>query len=114
MKVVAAAERGSTRGSLGGYGKAKLAAFLLGFLLILSELCCLSSAVENIDNSGIAPSHWSPARKARFFHTQSSSHHARTSRTNDERIAGSGGHGTDDVFQDDKRIVHTGPNPLHN
>ncbi|XWS34490.1 hypothetical protein CRYUN_Cryun21dG0042700 [Craigia yunnanensis] len=50
----------------------------------------------------------SPPRKARFFDT--ASFHAPSISA---QFAGNEGD-PDTVYGDDKRIVHTGPNPLHN
>ena len=93
------------------YDSSKAAAFFLGLLLIFPQFC-LSSSAEN--NDDIAPSHWSPARKARFFHKVSSSFHA-ASRTNNVNLGRYHQNTSSDIiYGDDERIVHTGPNPLHN
>ncbi|KAK9935292.1 hypothetical protein M0R45_022444 [Rubus argutus] len=56
----------------------------------------------------------SPPRKARFHHRVS--FHAPLSTPSREFFAGihGGGVPADKLYGDDKRIVHTGPNPLHN
>ncbi|KAI3453134.1 hypothetical protein Pfo_009797 [Paulownia fortunei] len=88
----------------------RIASFSLGFLLILSEVCPLTSA-EKISVGG---SRWSPARKVRF--PGSASYHARASSPSQlastERNYKSSS--TDKFYEEEKRLVHTGPNPLHN
>ncbi|PIM97582.1 hypothetical protein CDL12_29948 [Handroanthus impetiginosus] len=76
---------------------ARIAVFCLGFLLIFSEICLLSSA-EKLSHGG---SRWSPARKARIYGSRP--YHARASSPS-EILS----------YEEDKRLVHTGPNPLHN
>ncbi|KAH6759564.1 hypothetical protein C2S52_022909 [Perilla frutescens var. hirtella] len=69
-----------------------IAVFYLGFLLIFSQACLPSSAAER-SGASHRP-RWSPARKARL-------HHHATARA-------------DNLYEEDKRLIHTGPNPLHN
>ena len=59
-------------------------AFSLTFLLLLL--------------SPLAAAEFSPARKMRLHH-----HHARGSTPSSQK-----------VYEEDKRLIHTGPNPLHN
>ncbi|KAI3466979.1 hypothetical protein Pfo_023642 [Paulownia fortunei] len=92
---------------------ARIAVVSLGFLLIFSGVCLLSSA-EKISYGG---SRWSPARKERFY--GSSPYHARASspsqlvsmekKNNNENSSSS-----DKLYEEENRLVHTGPNPLHN
>ncbi|KAL1556566.1 hypothetical protein AAHA92_12170 [Salvia divinorum] len=70
----------------------RIALLSLGFLLILSQVCSLPYA-ERIHASAS-----SPPRKARFFATP-------------QRLAGPP---RPDFSEEEKRLVHTGPNPLHN
>ncbi|KAL3501889.1 hypothetical protein ACH5RR_036338 [Cinchona calisaya] len=98
------AKRSRTRGR---HATAKTAAFFL-CILVFSQFCI--SSAQNNDNN--APSHWSRARKARSFHKVSSFHAASDNNEHvgrDRRETGS-----DTIFKDDVRLVHTGPNPLHN
>lgn len=87
-------------------GGARAAVLLLWIMLIFSQLGLHFCAHED----------FRPAdpRKARFFDAASNSFHAPSS-----SAEFGGGNGSDDpdtstVYGDDKRIVHTGPNPLHN
>ncbi|KAH7570968.1 hypothetical protein JRO89_XS05G0232100 [Xanthoceras sorbifolium] len=54
-----------------------------------------------------------PSRKARFFHSDESFHAPPTSAQLLEREANSN-NPDNSLYEDDKRIIHTGPNPLHN
>ncbi|KAG8366731.1 hypothetical protein BUALT_Bualt17G0109900 [Buddleja alternifolia] len=102
-----------------------IAVVSLGFLLVFTPVC-LVSATEKI-NSTAVNSRWSPARKARFF-SLASYHAARApfspsqigssstdKKKNDDKNSSSS---TDDddkeLYEEEKRLVHTGPNPLHN
>lgn len=73
--------------------------FVLLVILIFGHLCTTSSAKHV--NSG--PSSWTLSRKARGFQTVSV--HAAATLSPSELEA---------VYSDDKRLIHTGPNPLHN
>uniref|UniRef100_A0A5B7AUJ8 Putative Clavata3/esr-related 16 n=1 Tax=Davidia involucrata TaxID=16924 RepID=A0A5B7AUJ8_DAVIN len=84
--------------------RAKIAVFFFWVILIFTQLC-LSSAEHN----DIGRSSRSPARNARFFNTASS--HAASS---PPQFDGSGDNDSDTLYGEDKRLVHTGPNPLHN
>ena len=82
----------------------RFAVFAIGLVLLFSEVCLFSSAEK-------VKSRWSPARKARFIDSRSNDDHVRpvstaTLRRHDEK--------SNDLFDEDKRLVHTGPNPLHN
>ena len=93
-----------TRG--GRYSGARAAVFFLWIILIFSQLA-LHFAVHE-EGSSTDQSFRSPPRKARFFDTASL--HAPSSSA---QFAGHEGD-PDTVYGNDKRIVHTGPNPLHN
>ncbi|KZV19538.1 Clavata3/esr-related 16 [Dorcoceras hygrometricum] len=88
--------------------RARIIVFSLAFLLISTLQVCLTFAekIDNISN----PVKWSPARKSRFFKT--ASYHARTSGPSSQMA---GIHPkNDDFYDEEKRLIHTGPNPLHN
>lgn len=68
-------------------------------ILIFGQLCTTTSAKHV--NSG--PSSWTLSRKARGFRTVSVHVAATLSPSQLEA-----------VYSDDKRLIHTGPNPLHN
>ncbi|GFP83521.1 clavata3/esr (cle)-related protein 16 [Phtheirospermum japonicum] len=74
-------------------------------LLIASEVCSLSSAEKIGVSSG---SRRSTPRKVRIMDT--TSYHARPSVINSNKSS----FPTDKIYEDEKRLVHTGPNPLHN
>ncbi|XWS63935.1 hypothetical protein CRYUN_Cryun06bG0144000 [Craigia yunnanensis] len=93
-----------TRG--GRYSGARAAVFFLWIILIFSQLSLHFAVHEEVSSTG--QSFRSPPRKARFFDT--ASFHAPSSSA---QFAGNEGD-PDTVYGDDKRIVHTGPNPLHN
>lgn len=67
-------------------------------ILIFGQLCTTSARHVN---SG--PSSWTLSRKARGFRTVSV--HAAATLSPSELQA---------VYSNDKRLIHTGPNPLHN
>ncbi|KAL7132317.1 hypothetical protein ABFS83_12G065500 [Erythranthe nasuta] len=77
----------------------RIAFYSLGFLLLFSGVCLLSSAQKI---SAAAAHGWSPARKTRF-------HGHAVARANSTTSI------SDKFYdEDNKRLVHTGPNPLHN
>ncbi|XAR63644.1 hypothetical protein NMG60_11023662 [Bertholletia excelsa] len=86
------------RGSRNTVRGRSFAVFFFWVALIFTQLC-LSCAVRH----HIAPS---APRKARFFGAAANSVHPATSPT---QFAGD-----DSVYREAKRLVHTGPNPLHN
>lgn len=91
---------------------ARIVVFSLGFFLIFSEVCLLSSAKK----ISYGVSRWSPARKARFY--GSSNYHARASSpsllASTEKKNKGNSSSSDNLYEEEKRLVHTGPNPLHN
>ncbi|GAA0185009.1 hypothetical protein LIER_32297 [Lithospermum erythrorhizon] len=74
----------------------KMAILFIGYLLFSVQLCMASSSSPY--SSHIDQSRWSPPRKAMFFATKS---------REDKN-------GTSNLYEDDMRLVRTGPNPLHN
>ncbi|KAK9276723.1 hypothetical protein L1049_006259 [Liquidambar formosana] len=80
------------------------AVFFLWVILILAQLSVIF-AVR--DESGASVE--SPARKVRFFETVY--FHAPSSPA---QLVGNGDDPADTLYGEDKRIIHTGPNPLHN
>ncbi|KAG5532177.1 hypothetical protein RHGRI_026711 [Rhododendron griersonianum] len=80
------------------------------FLLLLSDQLCLSSA----EHGGMGRPRQSGRRKARSSDAASSFHSASNSAQvvvggNQVQDSGSG-----KLYQEDKRTVESGPNPLHN
>ncbi|KAF9677431.1 hypothetical protein SADUNF_Sadunf08G0107000 [Salix dunnii] len=87
------------------YSGAKAAIiFLFWILLILAQLGLFIAFGHEETGEQVK----SQPRKARFFETQ---FHASPSQDQPSDID-KGDPGT--VYEDDKRIIHTGPNPLHN
>lgn len=82
--------------------------FSLAFLLISALEVCLSSAEKSDDISSSLK--LSPARKSRFFET--APYYARTSSPSSQ-MAGIDPK-NEDLYEEEKRLIHTGPNPLHN
>uniref|UniRef100_A0A6M2E7S6 Uncharacterized protein n=1 Tax=Populus davidiana TaxID=266767 RepID=A0A6M2E7S6_9ROSI len=78
--------------------------FLFWILLILAQLGVFLVVHEETDKLVK-----SLPRKARFFETGS----LQASPNQDQPVNIDGGD-PDAVYEDDKRIIHTGPNPLHN
>ncbi|XVE85425.1 hypothetical protein DITRI_Ditri17bG0090100 [Diplodiscus trichospermus] len=93
-----------TRGSRYG-GGARAAVFFFWIILIFSQLRLHFALHEEASND---QSFRSPPRNARFFDT--SFFHAPSSSAQFDGNEGD----PHAVYGDDKRIVHTGPNPLHN
>ena len=89
----------------GRYSGARAAVFFLWIILIFSQLGLHFSVHEEASSDQFFRS---PQWKARFFDTASL--HAPSSSA---QFAGHEGD-PDTVYGNDKRIVHTGPNPLHN
>lgn len=77
----------------------RITILVLLVILIFGQLCIATSAKHV--NSG--PSSWTLSRKARGFRTVSV--HATATLSPSQLEA---------VYSDDKRLIHTGPNPLHN
>ncbi|KAL1531943.1 hypothetical protein AAHA92_32023 [Salvia divinorum] len=76
-----------SRSEVGNKRRARtVLAFSLAFLLLI------------LSQPSAAAAEWSPARKARLHHR-----HARGSTPSSQK-----------VYEEDKRLIHTGPNPLHN
>nr|GMD63353.1 CLAVATA3/ESR (CLE)-related protein 17 [Ipomoea batatas]GMD72439.1 CLAVATA3/ESR (CLE)-related protein 17 [Ipomoea batatas] len=89
-------QRTRRKGSRSG----KIAVFLVWFLMLSSSQLC-TEAHSMIQS-----------RKTRFFSSNSDpnmGHAVGASSSSSVKKNGS-----DKVYEDDKRIVHTGPNPLHN
>ncbi|EXB53963.1 hypothetical protein L484_022931 [Morus notabilis] len=98
----------SRRGK-GSHGGVKVAAtFFFWVILIFSHLS-FSSAAKVLHRNGRLYRQ-SPPRKARFVDTKTASFHAPLSPANSIN----GASDPDILYGDDKRLVHTGPNPLHN
>ncbi|GAB4840413.1 hypothetical protein Ancab_021181 [Ancistrocladus abbreviatus] len=91
----------------GGSGSARLAVLLFFFwvFLVLSNQFSLV-LVAAVEEKG----KWLPSmtRKTRLFDASNSTGAAVTPMGEFE------GNVDDDLYGDDKRIIHTGPNPLHN
>ncbi|XAR72243.1 hypothetical protein NMG60_11018815 [Bertholletia excelsa] len=86
---------------------AKFAIFFFWVILILSQL--LPSGANGQDGNG--RSSQNAPRKARFFHSDNSAHTV----TGWAWFVGSDGKDLGgSSYEEDKRSVHTGPNPLHN
>ncbi|KAG5236802.1 CLAVATA3/ESR (CLE)-related protein [Salix suchowensis] len=79
--------------------------FLFWILFILAQLGFFLAVHEETDKLVK-----SLPRKARFFETES--FHA--SPNMDQPVNNIDGGDSDSLYEDDKRIVYTGPNPLHN
>nr|GMD60140.1 CLAVATA3/ESR (CLE)-related protein 17-like [Ipomoea batatas]GMD68180.1 CLAVATA3/ESR (CLE)-related protein 17-like [Ipomoea batatas] len=90
-------QRTRRKGSRSG----KIAVFLVWFLMLSSSQLC-TEAHSMIQS-----------RKARFFSSNSDPNmgHAVGASSPSSVMKKNG---SDKVYEDDKRIVHTGPNPLHN
>ncbi|XVF02856.1 hypothetical protein REPUB_Repub04eG0210600 [Reevesia pubescens] len=87
---------------------ARAALFFLWIILIFSQLI-LHFALHEEASSTDHQSFRSPPRKVRFF-DNTASFHAPSSSSQFAENEGD----PDTIYGDDKRIVHTGPNPLHN
>ncbi|GMI87641.1 CLAVATA3/ESR-RELATED 16 [Hibiscus trionum] len=86
------------RGCRYSNGGCRAALFFFWIILILSQLGLHSAVHEN------QQSFMSPPRKARF-NSDSNAHFHGPPSSSSPQFTGN---------EDDKRIVHTGPNPLHN
>ncbi|GAA0139874.1 hypothetical protein LIER_01336 [Lithospermum erythrorhizon] len=84
----------------------KMTILFLGYLLFSVQLCMASSSAP--ESSHTDRSRWSPARKTRFFAAESNRAPSAIFEAKDDK------NGTSNVYEDDKRVVRTGPNPLHN
>lgn len=83
--------------------------FLIGFILILTHLPPLSAHHHHHHHHR---SSVSSSRKAMLFKTQPPEHSGVVSAPIQSPLGASGEEGN--VYDEDKRIIHTGPNPLHN
>ncbi|EOY00992.1 Clavata3/esr-related 16, putative [Theobroma cacao] len=90
-----------TRGGRSRCSVARAALFFLWIIFIFSQFGLHFAVHEEAGHQYFR----SPPRKARFFDT--ASFHAPSSSVGNEGDP-------DTLYGDDKRIVHTGPNPLHN
>ncbi|CAI9785452.1 unnamed protein product [Fraxinus pennsylvanica] len=88
----------------------RIAVSSLWLLLIFSEICLSSS--EKISKTA-GSSRLFPARKARVFDTVVAYHEEATSPS---QIVSpeTNGSSSNKLYEEEKRLVHTGPNPLHN
>ncbi|KAL7587565.1 hypothetical protein Lser_V15G37229 [Lactuca serriola] len=82
--------------------------FLIGFILILTHLPPLSAHHHHHHHRSSVSS----SRKAMLFKTQPPEHSGVVSAPIQSPLGASGEEGN--VYDEDKRIIHTGPNPLHN
>ncbi|KAJ0545325.1 hypothetical protein HanIR_Chr08g0348631 [Helianthus annuus] len=91
--------------------KLKLQVFFIWAMLILIHMP-LSSCKHHHNNHHHHhhPSSVSSSRKTMFFKAAQPQFHAASS----QPPVGATGEEGDSVFDEDKRIIHTGPNPLHN
>ncbi|KAJ7942988.1 CLAVATA3/ESR (CLE)-related protein 16 [Quillaja saponaria] len=93
---------------------AKIAIFFMWVILILALLSLLLSIHDEKSHSIKS---LQPGRKTRFLskaflHTPSSPYSSNKFQTKDGD--GDGDADADTLYGEDKRVVHTGPNPLHN
>ncbi|CAK9158107.1 unnamed protein product [Ilex paraguariensis] len=102
MTVYIEGER--TRGGRRRHNTARISVFLLCVILIFIQLCPSCAQQDNIGRS----IRLAPARKSQFFHTVSIPAASPT------KFSGTDDKDSDKLYGDDKRRVHTGPNPLHN
>lgn len=107
----------------------RTAVFFLGIIFIFLNICS-GKQEEETNYNYVAPSRWSPARKARFFNNKVFSyreeeesrtkyHHVLVgtttlTTTSSDHQAKRNINSDSNVYEDAKRLVHTGPNPLHN
>ncbi|XWS71230.1 hypothetical protein CRYUN_Cryun03dG0121000 [Craigia yunnanensis] len=84
--------------------------FYLLLLLLLLLLFQLESSTSTLDHGSARHGSFKPvpASSQQFRHVQS--HGGFEAGNHDHKVKD----GDDEVFGDDKRKVHTGPNPLHN
>ncbi|KAH7834444.1 hypothetical protein Vadar_016090 [Vaccinium darrowii] len=96
-------------------GSRKFSVFIFWVLLIFSHLNPSSSHYIPLSDRNRSPP---PTRKTRFFNNDvnAGSFHAAQNSTSDHGSVGGGKNGDCDgnSYKDDERVVHTGPNPLHN
>lgn len=85
------------------------ATFAVFFFLLLSQLC-----LSSMEGGGMGRLRQSGMRKARFSDAASSFHSA--SSATQVVVGGNEVQDSDSgkLYEEDKRLVHTGPNPLHN
>ncbi|CAK9157588.1 unnamed protein product [Ilex paraguariensis] len=79
----------------------------IGWCLSKTVTCKLCPSCAQQDNIGRSI-RLAPARKSQFFHTVSFPAASPT------KFSGTDDKDSDKLYGDDKRRVHTGPNPLHN
>ncbi|KAL2518853.1 Uncharacterized protein Adt_15100 [Abeliophyllum distichum] len=93
------------------YSTTRIAVSSFWLLLIFSRICLSSS--EKISKTA-AGSRWFPARKAGFFDT--ATYHTEASSPRPSQIVSpeKNENSPDKLYEEEKRLVHTGPNPLHN
>ncbi|XP_059446625.1 CLAVATA3/ESR (CLE)-related protein 17 [Corylus avellana] len=97
-------------------GATAAAIFLLWVFLISTQIALYCAAAAHEDTGGRfirSP----PARKERFSETTAPPlFHAPSSSTApaQQLLGGAKNGDPDTLYGDDKRIIHTGPNPLHN
>ncbi|KAK4842768.1 hypothetical protein QYF36_027384 [Acer negundo] len=84
----------------GGGGRAAISMFIW-VILIFSQLSLVFALLHHDQSIK------SPPRKARFFHSTDDNDESFHAPPNMEKDP-------DSLYEDDKRIIHTGPNPLHN
>ncbi|KAG2708419.1 hypothetical protein I3843_05G174700 [Carya illinoinensis] len=103
------------RGSTARHAGASTAIFLLWVVLIFTQISLSFAAAHREDTGGRL--FRSPPRKERFFETPTKTlFHApsRTTSTTPAKVVANNGDPRETLYGDDKRIIHTGPNPLHN
>ncbi|KAK8526250.1 hypothetical protein V6N13_017303 [Hibiscus sabdariffa] len=88
-------------------GRVRAALFFMCVILICSRLG-FHFAVHNEEASTSPSSTFHLPRKAQFLDTTAFHAPSRLSQFGGDEFD------PDTVYEDDKRIVHTGPNPLHN
>ncbi|XP_041011400.1 CLAVATA3/ESR (CLE)-related protein 16-like [Juglans microcarpa x Juglans regia] len=103
------------RGSTARHAGASTAIFLLWVVLIFTQISLSFAAAHHEDAGGRL--FRSPPGKERFFETPTKTlFHApsSTTSTTPSQVVANNGDLRETLYGDDKRIIHTGPNPLHN
>ncbi|KAB1205729.1 CLAVATA3/ESR (CLE)-related protein 17 [Morella rubra] len=87
--------------------RAKIAVFLLWVIIIFTQISLNFAAQEEYSSRFIRapPPRNDPFSETPLFHAPSS---------NPAQVVASTNGGQDTLYGDEKRIIHTGPNPLHN
>ncbi|KAE8022866.1 hypothetical protein FH972_008627 [Carpinus fangiana] len=89
---------------------ASAAIFLLWVFLISTQIALYCAAAHEDTGRFIR----SPPRKERFSETTPLFHAPSSSAPAQQLLGGAKNGDPDTLYGDDKRLIHTGPNPLHN